>query len=449
MAEFIPGETLYAAEPEPGQEERQPNWVDRFGAAFAVLVLAVLLFLSSFALILLNENKTVEEVWRLSEGSRLVVSLASDQPDSDTNGQLIHMTGAINTRDVLSDELFYISANGVKMARVVEMYQWQEEPGGADEDARSARKTVHYAKIWSQKALDSSKFLQQQGHANPPMEIFSSEYVAGNVNVGGFILTPGFILQLNDYQDFPMTPDSYAKINPDMALFRLHQGMFYRGANPDMPEIGDVRVRYQLVKPGREVSVIGMQNLDKIETFHTDYSAIKLITDGKVDADTMLRREVNARDVALILQLRLIGWFVMLASIGMALSSFAVLAPVLPLVSRLVGYNNYELSFLLSLAVTLMTVATAWIAYRPAFATGLLVLGASLLIITTFLKKKTPAQLAAAEKKERLRAQRKAHKRLARESAHAARRAGGKAAASADQGIPPAVKFLKAPRGEA
>ncbi len=465
MAEFIPSDNSYLGEPGHGHDEKPPSWMDKFGSAFAVLMLGIALFLASFSLILWNEYKTVEEVWRLNEGSRLVVSLGLDQPDSDTNGQLIHMTGKINTKDMLSDEMFYISANGVKMARVVEMYQWQEERGKVKDDAATDadkdKKAFTHTKIWSQKPVDSSKFKQQQGHVNPPMELFSSEYIANNVNVGGFVLTDPFIVQLNGYQDFPMTADTYAQINPDMVQYKLHGSEFYKGANPDVPDIGDVRVRYRIVKPGMVVSVIGMQNVDKIETYHTDYSAIKLLTEGKMDADTMLRREVNARDVGLIWELRFGGWFVLLVSISMALYSFNILSPVLPLVGGLVGYNNFEMSFFLSLAFTLMTVATAWISYRPAFAIGLMVLGASLIIVSTFLKKKQ-RKLSRAEKKQakmEMIAERKAERQAVKDAKIAKKQGPVMEEApevrepepkieepKADKPIPAKLKFFKAPK---
>lgn len=431
MAEFVPSNNLYPGEGEQPME-RPPSWLHTFGAAFVVLMIAIAIFLASFALVLWNENKTVEETWRINEGSRMVVSLTSDKPDSDTNGQLIHMTGKISTKDILSDETFYISTRAVKLARVVEMYQWQEEKGGSD-DADKDKRAASYTKVWSQRPVDSSKFRQQQGHQNPPMPLSSSEYTASNVNVGGFTLADPFILQMNDYQEFPMTPETYAQINPEMGEFVLHGTEFYKGPNPDAPDIGDMRVRYLIVKPGKEVSVLGMQNVDKIDTYHTDYSSIKLLADGKVDADTMLRREVNARDVNVVWQLRFGGWFVMMVSIGMALYSFAILKDVLPLVGGLVGYNNYEMSFFLSLAFTLMTVATAWIAYRPGFALGLLVLGGSLIIVSTFLKKKSEKQIAKARAK--------AEKKMAKREARMTRKQG-----KGQKAIPAGVKFIKAPK---
>ena len=435
MAEFIPSDNLY---PEARVEEKEPTWVNKFGISFAVLMLSLVLFAGSVVLLLWNEYKTVEEVWRLNEGSRLVVSLESDQPDSDTNGQLIHVSGRVNTDDMLSDEIFYISANGVKMVRIVEMYQWMEgtEKSTDTETDKDKRSLVH-TKIWSQKFIDSSKFKQQQAHINPPMELFSSEYMANNVYVGGFALSQSFIGQLNNYQDFPMTAETYAQISPDMQQYKLHGTEFYKGANPDAPEVGDVRVHYQIVKPGNEVSVIGMQNVDKIDVYHTDYSSIKLVADGKVDADTMLRREVNARDVKLIWEIRFTAWFIMLVSIGMALYSFTVLGHVLPLVGRLVGYNNFEMSFFLSLAFSLMTVAIAWKSYRSGFAIGLLILGISLLIISTFLQKKTAKQMMKEEAAE----DKRAKSRISRQQM--------KVPKDAHSGIPAKIRFLKAPKGGA
>lgn len=365
-------------------EEKKPSWVDKFGSSFGLLVIASLLFLSSFAIIFWNENKSVIENWRLSEATRLVVSLNSDTPDSDNNGQLVHVTGVAQTTDMLSDELFYMSASAIKLQRVVEMYQWQEDTTPVNGGSVSA---PAYIKVWSVNPIDSSKFKILQGHSNPAMEIRSNEYVAENVRVGGFTLAMPFITQFSKYEDYPMTPDDYSKINPEMSSFRYHKGIFYYGKNPDEPEVGDIRVRYRTVMPGREVSVIGMQDLDRMEEYHTDYSIIKLLSEERMDANTMLRRDANARDISVVWWLRFGGWVGMLVSIWLALSSFAVLWHVFPLLKGLVGYNNFEMSFFLSLALAQMTVAFAWFNFQFAFAVGLLVLSCSLVMATAFLKK--------------------------------------------------------------
>lgn len=384
MSDFTPLEELEKDPHLITVEEKAPSWAHTFGWSFTQLMLALALFVMAFALLYWNENKTLLETLRLSEGSKLVVSLPSDQPDSDNNGQLVHVSGVVSTKDVLSDELFYLSANVIALNRIVEMYQWQEE-GPQDGEAGA----VSYSKVWSKQPIVSSKFRQPQGHSNPKMELSSSSYVAENVFLGGFVLSDSFIAQLSGVEDYPLVEDDYVKINPDMSSFKLYRGMYYRGANPETPEIGDIRVRYTALKHGQTVSVVGMQNVDRIETFNTDYSAIKLLAPGVIDADTMLRQEVKARPVSDIWWLRFAGWSVMLVSIWMALGSFVVLHHIMPFVSGLVGYNKFEMSFFVSLAQALLTVAVAWVNYQAAFGLGLIVVSCSLMISTAFLQKES------------------------------------------------------------
>jgi hypothetical protein len=397
MPEVFPSDNQVPELPEEHKlaSPAKVTWVNRFGSAFAALFLAIFLFLASFALILWNEKQSVEESWRLNEGGRLVVPLSSDQPDGENNTQLIHVTGTLTTSDIVSDEIFYISVNAVKMQRVVEMYQWfEEESDGANEKAVSPEGSSHkyaYSKKWSARPVPSAKFAVPQGHSNPPMTLKGNEYVASQVKVGGFTLSLPFIDQLNDYQDYPMTPETFAKINPElMTDYKLNGSEFYMGADPSAPEVGDIRVRYRVVMPGTTVSVIGKQDGDKIETFHTDYSAIKIITEGKVDADTMFRKEANARDASLTWQLRIFSWMLMYISIVLALYPVKILSLVLPFIHALVGYNPWVLGFYVSLSLALITVAMAWINYRSALALGLLVMGCAVMIMTSFLKKKQP-----------------------------------------------------------
>lgn len=79
-----------------------------------------------------------------------------------------------------------------------------------------------------------------------------------------------YIEKLTDFAPYPFVLDA-----PD--TFNVREGVLYSG-NPDFPNVGDVRIRFEVILP-REVSVIGQQ----IGTYVRPY----------LDTDTML-------DVALI-----------------------------------------------------------------------------------------------------------------------------------------------------
>ena len=50
-----------------------------------------------------------------------------DQIDAANEGKLIHVSGTSNATAPLADPEFDISTKGLRMARIAEMYQWEEE----------------------------------------------------------------------------------------------------------------------------------------------------------------------------------------------------------------------------------------------------------------------------------------------------------------------------------
>lgn len=380
MDEYDP--LLIVGENDPNlirHEEKRSGWMDKFGMAFGQMVLAIIIFLIAFAILFSNEERTVIETWRLNEGGRLVVPLSSDVPDSDNNGQLVHLTAKVTTREVLSDELFFMSAKAIKLRRIMEMFQWREV-----EDAEGS---ISYEKAWSQHKINSLKFKKVQGHNNPDVEFNNNEYVSHDVMIGRFNLSESHVLKLENFERYTLTQSDYMRINPEMGDYVLHENTFFKGDNPKAPEVGDLRVWYEVVKPGQEVSVIGLQNVDSIQPYNTDYNVIRVVDFGQVDADTMFRKEVKARDVSVIWWLRFAGWIGMLVSVWMMLNSFEVLHHIFPFIHRLVGYSNFELAFFASLSFVLLTIAFSWIHYQPAFGLGLIVLSTSLIVSTALLSK--------------------------------------------------------------
>lgn len=74
--------------------------------------------------------------------------------------------------------------------------------------------------------------------------------------------------------------------------------------------------------------------------------------------------------------LRLVGFLMMLFGLLMIANIFSVLASVVPLFGDMVGAGTGLLAFVIALPLTLITIALAWLAYRPLIGIPLLLAAA-------------------------------------------------------------------------
>ncbi|MEQ8790816.1 MAG: TMEM43 family protein [Pirellulaceae bacterium] len=154
------------------------------------------LFLAAFPVLFLNEKYTVENLAAIAKARDIVVTVEPDAIKPEHDGELIHFSGTEETKDVLTDPEFGVSANAVHLVREVKMYQWVEE----EEDGEDNKEpTYRYRKDWLADYQDSNDF-HESGHENPPMPYHRYEDTASEVNVGAFPLNDELIDQLRDNQ---------------------------------------------------------------------------------------------------------------------------------------------------------------------------------------------------------------------------------------------------------
>lgn len=241
-------------------EVTSESWFRRLGGAFKGILAGIVLIVVALILLFWNEGRSVKEYQTLKEGAGSVISVASDAVDPANAGKLIHLTGKADTKVVLNDPVFGIAANALQLRRVTEMYQWQETShsetqkklGGGEE----TKTTYSYAKVWSENAIDSNSFRVPEEHHNPAtMPYESSTQVADAVSIGKFQLSSSLTGRINETKPLFIQADNFKNTQLPTGI-TLHDGGFYRGANPAIPQIGDQRINFEVVKPV-EVSIIG------------------------------------------------------------------------------------------------------------------------------------------------------------------------------------------------
>ena len=178
----------------------------RVGNSFRKIFTGILLLIGSIILLAWNENNFVREKAALNEGSKLVVEIANTPVDIQYDNQLVYMNGTTySPEEILSDSEFGIQTADLKLERMVEMYQREEDSTTETKDNRGGSETqettYEYKKVWTDREIDSSRFYQEVGHTNPAYWEYESEkWSKSPILLGDFTLSESFVAQLSNYQ---------------------------------------------------------------------------------------------------------------------------------------------------------------------------------------------------------------------------------------------------------
>jgi hypothetical protein len=156
-------------------------------------------------------------------------------------------------------------------------------------------------------------------------------------------------------------------------------GGFYLGSDPGAPQVGDVRVSFRKVTPA-VTSVVARQTGSSLETYTTrSGGSIELLRIGRASAEEMFESAKKANKL-MTWAFRVLGFFLMMFGFRLILGPLSVMADVLPALGNLTEKGVNLLSLGLAAPLSLLTIAMAWVFYRPVLAIGILLLTAVLII---------------------------------------------------------------------
>ena len=322
-----------------------------FKILFFKIILGIGLFLGSFCLLWWNEGHSVNRIRTLQEGRDSVVAVSSNTVEQNNNGALIYLSGQAYTHDILKDTLFGVEENALKLKRKVDMYQWEE-----DRERENDITHYTYRKTWSEKLINSSHFKELEGHQNPSSKSYESKtFVAPKITVGVYELTKPFVEQFQAFKDYNLSDENFRGIDASLRqLFEFHGNKYY-DRDAYKPQIGDISISYDIIKP-MEVSVIGKQNNNIIESYDTNNGSIELLRERRVRAKTMLSDEEWKNTLWTCFR-RFLGLLMMLLGLG--------------IISQLIGgsasQSGDEVDPIIlkrSLILSFLTIVLAWIFYR-------------------------------------------------------------------------------------
>jgi hypothetical protein len=309
----------------------------------------------------------------------------------------------VTTGAGLSDPDFGIAAQGVRLTRHVEMYQWKEEAksettkklGGGEETVT----TYTYSKGWDDSAIDSSGFRKPDGHQNPPMEIQGRTDQMPDGRLGAFDLDRPVIDLIGGDKGFPLKPEQMQAVDDayrGTKRVSVVDGKIYLGFNPTSPALGDYRIAYELAPLGT-VSVIGKQAGSRFAPYRTRAGdALLMVDNGDVPADRMFAEAVTANTIVTWL-LRVVGLILLAVGFGLLLSPLGVVLDVIPFLGSVARAGTGIVAFFLAVLVGSVTIAIAWFWYRPLLALGIIAAGIVIAMLVARLgrARATPAPAPA------------------------------------------------------
>ena len=387
-------------------ETTTESWGSRLGSSVKGVLVGLGIFIAGFPVLFWNEGNSVKTAKALDEGEGACIAVESNATiDSEMEGKLVHMSGKADTKDELSDDDFGVKVTAIALERTVEMYQWVEESHTTEKKnvGGSVTKTTTYTykQKWEKRAIDSSNF-KEAGHDNPGViEFPAGKTYASNVSFGAFRLSEKQIPRIGG--EVPLTFDASFTSKVERVVMQgstiLVPNRETR-ANPKntrdvaaMPRIGDMRVTFKVVKP-HDISLVAKQ---KGDTF-VDYTAkngkkVSLLTDGVEDATAMFASAQSANTMMTWI-IRLVGLLMMYIGLSMVLKPLSVLGDVLPFIGNILEIGNGLVAGVVSFICAIVTIAIAWLFYRPVLAVALIVAAGGLVYWLKTKSKKTKPETA-------------------------------------------------------
>ena len=388
--------TVYSSTPGVGVGGRVQNSL--CGACFGIAI-----FLAAFPLLVWNEGTVVTTTRSLDEGMQLVVSVGDGaEVKAENDGKLVHIAGAVSNRGFIADKELGVGADALLLRRSVSMYQWKErkrESTRTDAHGTKHKSTTYsYSREWSSARVNHGHFSDPSGHENPDRwPVASAAWSAPSVSLGAYTLSPGLQgaigasepLQLSDADLRAMAArlraggaritDGGGASNSNGALVSRKMGLavqggeLFSGRSLTHPTVGDYRVSYTMGRP-THLSVVAKQegSSGRLAPYRTRAGdTLEMLDEGRASA-TELFEAAHAANTVKAWAFRALGWFLMFLGINMLLAPLTSLASSIPLVggmlASVVGSGACCAAVLVSASFALLTIASAWMAYRPALA---------------------------------------------------------------------------------
>ena len=185
-----------------------------------------------------------------------------------------------------------------------------------------------------------------------------------------------------------------AENKKDLQYVHQASNVLYFGRVPGSPEVGDVRVTFEIVVPAK-VTVMAVVDGDSFKPYKAkNGKRFQTLVMGKKSGDEIIDAEKEANNM-ILWALRILGVMLVIAGLKGIFGFLETILKVVPFIANIFGWGVGVVCTVIGVVWSLIVIALAWLFYRPLLGIGLLVLAGFLVWVFAFNGKDKLKELAA------------------------------------------------------
>ena len=185
-----------------------------------------------------------------------------------------------------------------------------------------------------------------------------------------------------------------AENKKDLQYVHQASNVLYFGRIPGSPEVGDVRVTFEIVVPAK-VTVMAVVDGDSFKPYKAkNGKRFQTLVMGKKSGDEIIDAEKEANNM-ILWALRILGIMLVIAGLKGIFGFLETILKVVPFIANIFGWGVGVVCTVIGVVWSLIVIALAWLFYRPLLGIGLLVLAGFLIWVFAFKGKDKLKELAS------------------------------------------------------
>lgn len=335
------------------------GWGSRIIDSIKGVLIGLVLFVASFVLIYWNEGRV-----DLSDIAKNAIALdpAAVTTEVAHEDALASVTGDLSSDAALGDGLFLKPGEFIAYERVAEMYAWEEDEETESETrvggSETTTTTYTYRKVWTENPESSSGFAERSGHENPEMSVRGDTDTVESAEIGAYTVN----MQGIDLRGLEPLPLNEAAVNLTEGA-KLEGGFVFIGqGSVGSPQVGDIRVSYNVIRDGTNVTVFGKHSDGTIDAYFEDDTKVHYLFPGTRDAALA---NMHQEYLTMLWVLRALGFILMWIGLMIILMPLSVLLDVLPVMGKVSRGAVALVTFLAALALSAVTVLVSKLLHNP------------------------------------------------------------------------------------
>ncbi len=335
------------------------------GSIVVRMGIGALLLVGALILLWINEGRV--DFGRIAASATVI---SPEQIDKDADGKLVSIQGMLKAETALGDEPFLRSGPYIQLERNVEFFVWNEEKregAGRSTGANSGEKDprdYEYTLEWSDEPEDSADFADPIGHENPAQSISDETLQVAQARIGPYTVDPRS-MDLPKGQELLLDDKKVSPEKISAGHNRSIEGkyLFEGSGTLEQPQVGDLRVWYEVVPDAVDVTLFGQLAGDRIVPYvdrrkNQLYRALALSPEAAI-------QQMSSEYRNLLWGLRFFGTLLMWGGLLLIVSPLTNLFSWIPLVGSLGRLAIGAFTFVLALLLSIMVMIISYITHTP------------------------------------------------------------------------------------